>query len=252
MADHRPNGSQDYRPKKTALLVAQRIVGQIVDNGLAAGTGLPSERDMLEEYRVARGSLREALRFLEMEGVLTIRPGPGGGPTVSEPDHRALASTIALLLQFAGARFRTVVEAREVLEPAMAAMAAERASAEQIAEMRRSLDAMAADVKDENLFLEENERFHVLIAESSGNQLFAFLIASLGWITDGAVLGVKYSTRRRSAVNEAHEEILEAIVARDPARARLAMERHIQEFAEYLERRHPKVMNRLLRWEEFQ
>jgi DNA-binding FadR family transcriptional regulator len=248
----RSDGHEGHRPKKTALLVAQRIVSEIVDNGLEAGFGLPPEKDMLVKYGVARGSLREALRFLEMEGVLTIKPGPGGGPTVSEPDHRALASTIALLLQFAGAEFRTIVEARRVLEPAMAEMAAERAGDEDLAAMRASLDAMAADLKDEQLFLRENERFHELIAAASGNQLFAYLIQSLSWITDGGALGVQYSARHRAAVHEAHLEIFDAIAAGDPGRARAAMERHIDEFADHLERRYPKVMNQPLRWEEFQ
>src|ERR1700761_327644 len=88
-----------FRPQKTAILLAQRIVGEITDQNLAPGTLLLPEREMLQRYGVARGTLREALRFLEIQGVLTIKPGPSGGPTVNTPDPRSLASAIALLLQ---------------------------------------------------------------------------------------------------------------------------------------------------------
>src|ERR1700682_4416911 len=91
--------SARFRPQKTAILLAQRIVGEISDQGYGPGTLLLPEREMLQRYGVARGTLREALRFLEIQGVLTIRPGPAGGPTVNNVEPRSLASAIALLLQ---------------------------------------------------------------------------------------------------------------------------------------------------------
>jgi GntR family transcriptional regulator, transcriptional repressor for pyruvate dehydrogenase complex len=239
------------KPHKTATLLALRIVGEITDQELAPGTRLPAERDMLREYGVARGSLREALRFLEMEGVLTIKPGPGGGPTVSAPDHETLASTFALLLQFAGARFGTILEVRQLVEPAIAAIAAERATPEQLDEIRELLEEMERHLDDEGGFLERNERFHDLIAWASGNPLFGYLISSLGWITDGAVLGVGYSREQLAAVQRAHQRVFDALASGDAERARGAMERHLREFANHLERRYPHVVDQPLRWEHF-
>jgi GntR family transcriptional repressor for pyruvate dehydrogenase complex len=239
------------RPRKTALTLALRIVGEIADRGLERGAPLPPEREMLAQYGVARGTLREALRFLEMEGVLTIKPGPGGGPIVSSPDHQTLASTIALLLQFAGARFRTILEVRQVLEPSIAGCAAERVTDEELAELRALLDDMRRQVDDERGFLEGNERFHELIAWASGNPLFGYLIGSLASITDGAVLGVRYSPHKLRGVQRAHERVYEAIAARDPERAREAMREHMVEFATHIERRYPHVVDKALRWEHF-
>jgi GntR family transcriptional regulator, transcriptional repressor for pyruvate dehydrogenase complex len=239
------------KPRKTAMLLALRIVGEITDQKLAPGTRLPPERDMLATYDVARGSLREALRFLEMEGVLTIKPGPGGGPTVSAPDHETLASTFALLLQFAGARFRTILEVRLLLEPEIAAIAAERATPAQLDEIRLLLQEMERHLTDETGFLERNEQFHDLIAWASGNPLFGYLISSLGWITDGAVLGVGYSQEQLSAVQRAHEKVYDAIKSGDADRAREAMDRHLGEFANHLERRYSHVLDQPLRWEHF-
>ena len=68
------------------------------------GDKLISEQKMVERYGVARGSLREALRFLELQGVLRIKSGPGGGPVIDTPNAHHFASTLALLLQFVGAR----------------------------------------------------------------------------------------------------------------------------------------------------
>lgn len=234
------------------MLLAQQIVGEITDAGLAPGTSLPSERVMLENYGVARGTLREALRFLETQGVLTIRPGPRGGPSVAAPDHRTLARTIALLLQFAHAEFRAIVEVRQLLEPPIAALAAARGTLEQFRQIELSLEEMSGRVSDERGFLDENSRFHGLIAEASGNDLFGFLIASLGWITDGTALGVRYPGKQRRAVHRAHLDVYEAIVSRNADGAHAAMQRHLEEFATHLQRRYPHVLAQRLRWEHFQ
>ncbi len=67
------------RPQKTALLIAQRIVQYIDQNNLGPGDRPPPERIMMETYEAGRGTLRESLRFLELQGVLSFKPGPGGG-----------------------------------------------------------------------------------------------------------------------------------------------------------------------------
>ena len=79
---------------------------------LAPGDKLPPEKVMFQNYQVGRGTLREALRFLELQGILSLKPGPGGGPVVERPDASNLATLLVLLLQFSDARYQTVVEAR--------------------------------------------------------------------------------------------------------------------------------------------
>ena len=75
------------RPAKTAMIIAQRIVADIARDSLAPGASLPPERMMMETYEVGRGTLREALRFLEFQGVITLKPGPRGG--VNRPARSA-------------------------------------------------------------------------------------------------------------------------------------------------------------------
>jgi DNA-binding FadR family transcriptional regulator len=239
-----------FRPQKMAILLAQRIVGEISDQGLVPGTLLLPEREMLLRYGVARGTLREALRFLEIQGVLTIRPGPAGGPTVNTPDPRSLASAIALLLQLSNAPFSAIVEARQVFEPALAAFTARRATAAELKRVGESVDAMERALGDHQAFLLENQMFHDLIAGSSGNVLFSLLLRSLAWITDATVLGVEYDAKRQQGILDAHRRIYEALAARDEGRAETAMKAHMDEFARYLKRYYPRVLDRTVRWDE--
>lgn len=244
----RPNSN--HRPRKTATLLAQRIVGEITEQQLGPGLMLPPEREMLETYGVARGTLREALRFLEMQGVLSIKPGPGGGPVVNAPDARPLASVIALLLQRSNAPYRAILEARQLLEPAMAAMAAVRGDEEDIAAIGNSVVTMTEKLDDPRAFLHENHVFHEAIGRASGNQLFDFLLSSLSAITDGTILGVDYPEKRRRAILKAHERIHERIAAEDADGASEAMRRHMDEFAAYLQRFYAHVLEQPLRWDE--
>jgi DNA-binding FadR family transcriptional regulator len=246
----RAGRSPELKPKKMSTLLAQRIAAEITDRDLPPGTVLPSERDMLLEHGVGRSSLREALRVLELQGVLAIKPGPGGGPMVVEPDYRHLAGALALLLQFARTPFRSIVEARQVLEPPLAALAAERIDAARLAELGEAHASMGARLGDLGHFLAENRRFHDLIAWASGNALFGYLVTSLHWITDGTVLGIEYTERDQRTVHRAHDRIYRAIRAGDAAAAQQAMAHHIADFAIFLEKLYPGVLDRRIRWEQ--
>ncbi|HEX4107506.1 MAG TPA: FCD domain-containing protein [Solirubrobacteraceae bacterium] len=238
------------RPPKTALLVAQRIVSEIAERGLGPGDPLLPEREMLAEYGVARGTLREALRFLEMQNVISIKMGPGGGPVVSEISARPIAGTIALMSQLRRTPFKDVLEARLVLEPALAERAAARASQEEIEAIQRSVETMKAHVEDPRAFLDENHRFHSLIADAAGNDILGSYLGSLHWIIDATPLGADYTLPERRTVSRAHERIANAIVARDGEAAASAMRSHVKNFQAYLERRHPEILEMPLRWDQ--
>src|SRR6476619_2287481 len=123
------------RPPKAALLVAQRIVQDALREGRKPGDLLAPERTMLEKYQTGRGTLREALRLLEFQGVIALKPGPRGGPVLQDPDASHLASTLVLLMQLKDAPFRSIVEVRTAMEPMISRLAAERMSEESLAEL---------------------------------------------------------------------------------------------------------------------
>jgi GntR family transcriptional regulator, transcriptional repressor for pyruvate dehydrogenase complex len=236
------------RPQKTAMLVAQRIVADISRRGKTVGDRLSPERVMLDEYDVGRGTLRESLRFLELQGVISLKPGPGGGPIIQQPDAGSLATALTLLLQFENAPFRTIAEARTGLEPMMAQLAAQRMSDEQLADLKSSVDTMHAQLDDQQVFLDENKRFHDVIAHGSGNAMFGYLVDALLGILDGSAIGIDYPKVRRTAVHKAHLRIYEAIAERDPAASSEAMAAHISEYVKYAERKFPDVLDAPIVW----
>jgi GntR family transcriptional regulator, transcriptional repressor for pyruvate dehydrogenase complex len=240
----------ERKPQKVSLGIAQQIVDDISRDHLGPGAKLASERDMMSRFATGRGTLRESLRFLEMTGVLTVKAGPRGGPIVSEPDATDLAGVLGVFIQMRGLPFKALVSAREILEPELAALAAQSGTAEIVAEIRDSIEGMRAFLEDEENFLAENDRFHTAVATAAGNDLFALLISSLHLITDGAPLGIGYPRPRRKAVLQAHQAVYEAIQGSDAEGARWAMRRHMREFRRYVESRYPEVYEHVLRWRD--
>jgi DNA-binding FadR family transcriptional regulator len=249
--DVTPRSVSRSRPQKTATIIAAALVDRITDHDLEPGTVLPPERVLMEEYDVGRGTMREALRYLELQGVLTIKPGPKGGPVVAAPDSRHLAATFALLMQFAGTQFRAVIESRLYLEPVTAKLTALQGDDDTVAELLTSVERMEENLSDGDAFLDENRRFHDLIAWGSGNPIFGYLINSLHWITDGTVLGIDYPVRFRRAVLDAHRAVAEAVAARDPEASFEAMRDHMENTVVYFEKRYPQVLDQSLKWDHF-
>lgn len=230
------------------MLVAQRIVEGINKRGNKVGDKLPPERVMLEDYGIGRGTLRESLRFLELQGVIALKPGPGGGPIVQQPDGVGLATAITLLLQFENAPFRTIVEARTALEPMMAELAADRISEEQLARLQYSVDTMRENLDDEEVFVEMSRVFHDTIAQGSGNALFGCLIHALLDMLDGSAVGMEYPQRHRAATCDIHDKIYRAVAAGDAAAALTAMEEHIDAIRRYGEKHFPEVLDAPIAW----
>jgi hypothetical protein len=121
------------------MLVAQRIVRDIVRGRLRPGDLLPPERAMLATYETGRGTLREALEF---QGVIALKPGPRGGPVLLDPDASHLAGTVVLLMQLRNPPLRTIVEVRAAVEPVVAGLAAERMPADSLAELAGTVEQL--------------------------------------------------------------------------------------------------------------
>jgi GntR family transcriptional repressor for pyruvate dehydrogenase complex len=233
------------------MLVAQRIVRDLANDKLKPGSSLPPERSMLVQYEIGRGTLREALRLLEFQGVIALKPGPGGGPVLLRPDAGHLGATLVLLMQLAEAPFRVIVEARAALEPMISRLAAERIGEDGLLELRATVDQMATGIDDQVTFLEANKQFHDIIARSSGNAMFSYVIESLLGILDGTVLGIDYPAHRRAAILKAHEEIFTALANKDAPASESRMREHIDAYVRFAERRYPQVLDRVMGWHEF-
>jgi DNA-binding FadR family transcriptional regulator len=132
----------------------------------------------------------------------------------------------------------------------ISSLAAQRITPESLDELSDTIDQMHRDMDDQESFLEANRRFHDVIAGSSGNPLFGYMIESLHGILDGTALGVDYPTHRREAIVVAHEEIFEALKAGDPEASGARMRQHIEAYERYAERKFPHVMQATIPWDQ--
>jgi len=247
--DERGSPMTGSRPPKAAMLVAQRIVRDIGRAGLRPGDLLPPERAMLETYGTGRGTLREALRLLEFQGVIALKPGPGGGPILMSPAAAHLAGTLQLLMQLNQAPYRMLIEARSALEPVLSRLAAERIDAQALAELAGSLAQMREHIDDRDAFRDSNRHFHDVIAWSSGNVLFAYIVDAVLGILDGTVIGIDDPADRRAAILRAHEEIYAAIARHDADAAGERMREHIEAYTRHAQRKFPEILARTVTWD---
>lgn len=231
--------------QRAAIRIARKLVGEIRRRGLRPGTKLEAEHRMVEDLGAARATVREALRFLELQGALRIKAGPGGGPVVSVPGADHLASVLSLHLQFAGASFQSVVDARRSIYPVLAAEAAEKASPEDLLALHESIARLQTGAQDGEIFNVEARRFMSLLATASGNRVLALLVDALHRMSEGS--GEWPERQRRSALRD-YERVVEAIERGDGEEARTIMAKSLAAAARYRERTAPDELKQPVAW----
>lgn len=217
-------GAADFTrlQRSSAAASAARVIREmIVDGRLAPGQRLPAERELSELLGISRPTLRETIRSLVSMNILESRHG--AGTFVASLDTATLLEPLQFVMALKGRAVEDLFEARLLLEPALAALAAERADAAQVAAMRATLtdaDPVAADVT-----------LHRLVAEAAGNALLSAMLetlSTLGRASRAATAG-RPGVLRRSAAE--HQAIVNAIDRRDAPAAREAMAAHLTRIA---------------------
>jgi DNA-binding FadR family transcriptional regulator len=220
----------------------------MVREKLPPGSMLPTEKDMVESYNVGRTTMREALRLLETRGVITIRSGPRGGPVVRRPNSTDLGEALTLILQFEEASLADVMEARQAFEPIMTRLAAKKITEEQLDLLQESVDLILEDLDDHEVFQTQNQRFHGVIAQSSGSAVLHVFNDTLKSIADGILVGIDYTPNHRKAVALAHQRVIDEFRMRDADRAEEMMRLHLDEAAKYWNRQFSELTSQPLHW----
>jgi GntR family transcriptional regulator, transcriptional repressor for pyruvate dehydrogenase complex len=206
--------------------IANRIVGLIAERRLVPGERLPPERELALTMGVSRSSLREALRALAMIGVTEMRHGHGTYVTALEP--ATMMRPLGLVLALSDTGFEELFEARRLVEPPLAGLAAERADAATLAALARCAEASAATVDDDDAFMRVDLELHNLISEAARNAILARLVDSIGELAIASRITTTRIPDLREQAARDHHRIVEAIAARDPQAASAAMLEHLE------------------------
>jgi len=176
----RERPAQSGRQLKTAELVALHIVRDIVDQSLQPGDPLMLEAEMLAHYGVSRSSLREGLRLLETQGLITIRPGPGSGTLVSDVSPSNLGRTMTLHFHMANTSYDELLDTWLTLEPIVAEFAARNPDEARRRElMAPFLDGSADDCMTS---ISTGLNFHDAVADLANNRALSILCRAIGFI----------------------------------------------------------------------
>ncbi len=215
-------------------LLAEQLRRRILDGAFPEGGALPVERDLAERSGLSRGTVREALKALEVEGLIQTRPGRYGGSIVCRPTDATLARHVGAFVRGRGVSVQAVIEARTALQPSIAELAAIHRGDDDLDRLRAvSAVLEAAEAADVPAFLQANVDWNCALAAATRNDLLrAFMVSLSGPILEVSRIGDFASDDVRALVVRAHRRIFDAVLARDPAAARRRMERHIQAYSE--------------------
>ncbi len=219
----------DLAPIKSTRIYEEivRQIKQLISEGqLKSGDRLPPERDLAEKFVVSRTSVREALRALESLGLIEIRPGEG--TFVREVSIDALVGPLALLLTTQREAIAELFEARRLLEPALAGLAAARATRDEIQEMDRILEAQAKEIAAGNTGLAQDAAFHAAIGAAAHNRAITRLAHAIMDLLSQSREESLNTPGRPTRSHQDHRRILAAITARDERAARQAMLDHLE------------------------
>src|SRR5215475_554341 len=217
---------ETIRKNKVYEEVARQIERLILTK-LHPGDKLPAERELAEMLGVSRSSIRDAMRSLELVGL--VEPRQGAGTVVREISADVLVTPLANVLAHKRQLVGELLEFRKMLEPPLAARAAEKASPEAASRIEEIFRRQEKKVRDGELAVEEDTEFHYAIAQASGNSVVLKVM--------DVVMDLLRETRSRSLQSEGrpqkslagHRKILAAIKRRDGAAAEAAMRQHIRD-----------------------
>lgn len=220
---------------KAYELVVERIEEQILSGALRVGDRLPGERDLASMLRVSRAAVREAIRSLEAQGVLTSAVGVGrdAGTTVCTLPSEALTRFLRLHVALANFPMPDVVDARVMLERGSVRLACRHANASQLADLERLAERMEAPGIARDDFNELDTAFHIGLAQAGGNVLVGDMTTAIRASMRAPILDAFQRADDWPALADAltrgHRRILTAVQARDGDAAAAAVEEHIRE-----------------------
>ncbi|MBN1103720.1 MAG: FadR family transcriptional regulator [Deltaproteobacteria bacterium] len=207
------------------------ILSLISEGRLQVGDQLPSETRMAEQMGLSRVPVREAVTSLEQFGLLTVKRGSGGGVFVAEPSLEPFGKFFSVLLKMRKASVRELTEARLLIEPGVAALAARNREPVHIDRLRQSIANYRSSLEQGRERSIQDWDFHIALAEASHNTVLEVLVKGMVPLLHKSVKDLEFDVDNRIRGIRGHERVLAAVEAADPEGAQQAMSNHVNRMA---------------------
>jgi GntR family transcriptional repressor for pyruvate dehydrogenase complex len=249
-----PRAHQDVEPRKPKIaeVVAHNIARDISTRRLRPGDRLPSETVALTRFNVSRSSLREALRMLELLGVIRIRTGAGGGPVVGQITSADFGSTTTFYYHLVGVTIREILEARCILEPALVRLAVDQTDPAVKGRLRTFMNRLGGNDTPGPAWLSQRERsrtagFHWALIET-GNGVLDLFSHSLQDVWMARQTMEPYPSNAAAHNDRDHWTIAQAILGRDADLAESLMRTHMDHVYAYASARSSRFLDEVIDW----
>ena len=215
------------RSSSLSAQIVNQVRDQLFARQLKPGDFLGTEKDLAARFGASRIVARDALRTLEALGIVEIRMGKGGGARIAHGNPRLFAEALAVQLDLTGVSAAEIMDAQRAIETLGAELAAENATPEDIAKLRRLLAEAEASIGDLDRFTRLSRDFHLAVAEASHNRVLVVQLISLEHVS-WPRRNVTATSRLARHILEIHTRLADLIELRDPAAARGLMDDHVK------------------------
>ena len=243
---------QPFR-RSRPVRVADAIKDWVVEKGLQPGDRLPGEAELIERFSMSKGTIREAMRLLQAQGLIVTKTGPGGGSFVGEVGRDRATALLSNYFYFRNLSIGDIYQVRILLEPEAAASVAGKLDADQIATLRQIMTAYAApatDAEEERAQHVASLRFHRQLADYAQNALLSFMIGFMAqMLSDLTVYRRLYAAPNHTLWQEGRNHqlgLLAALEKGDAVGARRIMRDHMKMARQLMEDQEAVVMKRFM------
>ena len=218
------------RAERVSQLIEGQLKEAIITHHYRAGDKLPSERELADMFSASRSSIREAIRSLERSGFVVVKKGVQGGAfVIKKGNSKPMVDYLRDVMRLRKVSLEEILQARVIIEPEVAAAAAEKATPKDIKLLEEITRDQLGGFDSENpvMQFDRNPRFHRIIAEITGNQVFIIIMQILSEIHAFRMNQFKLDEKTMRRITHQHDGIIEALKKKDKELAFSEMKKHV-------------------------
>jgi DNA-binding FadR family transcriptional regulator len=218
------------RAERVSQLIEGQLKEAIITHHYRAGDKLPSERELADMFSASRSSIREAIRSLERSGFVVVKKGVQGGAfVIKKGNSKPMVDYLRDVMRLRQVSLEEILQARVIIEPEVAAAAAEKATPKDIKLLEEITRDQLGGFDSENpvMQFDRNPRFHRIIAEITGNQVFIIIMQILSEIHAFRMNQFKLDEKSMRRITHQHDGIIEALKKKDKELAFSEMKKHV-------------------------